>query len=117
MTVAPDAELTQLTICNYDSYQATPGKRDAELTQNRRTTLADDDAARARAGELAEQVYDIFGFDRDFIPPAWLGMQAWLEAGVRSGWNWPRCRSVRRLLPLRLLLQHSPGKPGQHQKK
>ena len=36
---------------------------------------------------MAEQVYDIFGFDRDFIPPAWMGMQAWLEAGVRSGWK------------------------------
>jgi hypothetical protein len=87
VTIAPDAELTQLTICNYDSYQASPKKRDAEPTQNRRTTLADDDALRARADELAEQVYDIFGFDRDFIPPAWMGMQAWLEAGVRSGWK------------------------------
>ena len=87
VTIADDADLTQLTICNYDSYQATPKKRDAEPTQNRRTTLADDDALRARAGELAEQVYDIFGFDRDFIPPAWMGMQAWLEAGVRSGWK------------------------------
>ena len=60
------------------------------MTRSRRKIeerLADDDALRARAGELAEQVYDIFGFDRDFIPPAWMGMQAWLEAGVRSGWK------------------------------
>ena len=85
--IAHDADLTQLTICNDDSSQATPGKRDAELTQNRRTTLADDDALRARAGELAEQVYDIFGFDRDVIPPAWMGSRsaACTVAALRLG--------------------------------
>jgi hypothetical protein len=87
VTVADDADLTQLTICNYDAYQATPGKHDADLTQNRRTILPDDASMHARVRELAEQVYDIFGFDREFIPPAWMGMQAWLEAGLRSGWK------------------------------
>jgi hypothetical protein len=92
--VRNDAGVTQITICNYEAYQPAPEKPDAGMTQERRKeekgnkdSRDDADAVRARAHELCEQVYDIFGFDREFIPPGWMGLEHFIEAGIRGGWK------------------------------
>jgi hypothetical protein len=93
-----DAGITVITICNYDRYQivglpndaASDAPNDALVTQEEREEVKKERAdavMRARAIELCEQVYDIFGFDREFIPPDWMGLTHYLDAGLRAGWN------------------------------
>lgn len=48
---------------------------------------------RKQAAELTNQIYAIFGLNLDFIPPAWMGLQYALEAGLRGNkWHPDLCR-------------------------
>jgi uncharacterized protein YdaU (DUF1376 family) len=70
--------------------ESKPTESRSKNKESRIKNIEEEDAdavTRARASELTEQIYDIFGFDRVFIPPTWFGLQHWLEAGLRGGWK------------------------------
>lgn len=80
-----------ITICNYNVYQVEPTSNTPATPQQppkvKDSKNPDSDSSAVCARELADELYTIFGFAPDFVPPAWMGLTHWLEAGLRGGWK------------------------------
>jgi hypothetical protein len=37
--------------------------------------------------QVRPPVWQVFGFDPEFVPSRWYGLAGWLEAGLRGGWK------------------------------
>lgn len=109
------ALITVITICNYDRYQGlatargtakgTGGAQEGHKVNQVTKEEEDRDEMRSPsenvsqpdfkklASDLNDRIVIIFGFDPDFIPPGWCGLEYALDAGLRGNkWDPEICR-------------------------
>jgi hypothetical protein len=78
-----------LTICNYEDYQPrrNTGDEKPEQSRKRESPPPPSGGVSARARELTDELYTIFGFGLEDVPPRWVGLEEWADAGLRGGWK------------------------------